>query len=107
MSREKLVLVALFASLDSGAPVSPSRNRSLSLDRKAVERQVRRLEIECANEIAFPRPTQMRGQREDQIEGNVVDATASQSLNCSADLRSIVGPVHPFEGSVIETLRAE
>src|SRR5207245_7670273 len=105
MGGEEFFLVLLFAALDYRAPISPACDWRVRLDRQPIERQVRRSQVQRSLEIVFPRPIQMLGKGENQVERDVVDAAAAECSDRGADLVGVVGPMHPFKRGFIEALR--
>jgi hypothetical protein len=73
---QEFLLIAVFGSLDDCAAIRPTGQWSLCLDREAIEGNVRRLEIKCPNQVAFPRAVEVSRKREDQVERDVVDPAA-------------------------------
>ena len=107
VSGEEFVFIFLFAALDNRAAIGPPRQGRLRLEGEPVEGYVRRIEIERAVEILLPRPVEMLGKGEDQVERDVVDPAAAESGDGGADLSGVVCPVHPFQSGIIEALRAK
>jgi len=68
---------------------------------------MRRPQRERHIEVAFPVALQLVGQREDQVERDVLDAGATQGVHRGTDARGVVRAVHPLEHVVIERLGAE
>ena len=83
------------------------RDRGVRLDRESVQRNVGRRQFERALDVASPIALEVRGQGEDQIERDVIDAAAVNRLDGLRDLSRVVRAVHPIQNGVIEALRAE
>jgi hypothetical protein len=107
MGVKEFVGVLLVSSFDYRAAICPACDRSVRLDGKPIERDVRGLEGKRPVDIRFPGPIEVTRKRKDEIEGDVVDTGSTQGPNGSLDLGSIVRAVHPTQHGIIETLRTE
>src|SRR5919109_816045 len=77
------------------------------LRRQAIERHVRRLQLEDAIQVGRPVAPESRGQAEDQIDADVLDARCPRQRHCAAGAVWAVQAAHPAQGRLVKRLRAE
>src|SRR5690348_11328036 len=78
---EILALITLVAGLAHQATVAPSPERGSVLGGEAVEGNVRRLERERRVQIALPGALELVRKCEDQVDGDVVEASGARALD--------------------------
>src|SRR2546423_2574381 len=107
MCGEEFLLVFFLTSLHIRAAIGPAGDWRPRLHRQTVEREVGWCQLDRGCQVLAPRPIEMRRQRENQVERNILDPGAAKGREGVADLLSVVGSMHPFERPIIEALRAE
>src|SRR2546425_12543425 len=107
VSKQVLIRISLVVSGGRGAARDPAGKRSALLDGEAIEGEGSREQGAGEGQVARPVAPELRRERENEIERDVVEPRGPERPHGLADARRVVSAMHPLQDLVVEGLGAQ